>query len=141
MTSEIKVAVFVDHSTEGEANPWSYSIGSGLLKSKGRIGASWDNLNHVEAVELFMIEMALDRTHNFKITGLGKGDDCFAVTVTPKKYTTDYDVEFCVHHDLENPDDITAEMMIEALEDRIEDIKRCNETLEALGQVETFENY
>ena len=141
MTNQIRVAIFVDYSTEGDANPWSYSIQTGLPVSKGRIGASWDNLNHTEAIDLFMIEMELDLSHNYEVAMGVEGDHLFAVIIKPKKYITDYDVEFCVHHDLDNPDQITAEMMIEALEQRIEDIKYCNESLEAFGQGETFENY
>ena len=142
MTNQIKVVVYQDLKLAADVNPWRYTVKKGLpLLFGGMIGASWDNLNHVEAVELFMIEMDLDLTHNFTINAGEEGDDLFAVTITPKKYTTDYDVEFCVKHDLDSPDDITAEMMIEALEERLEDIKSCNVSLEAFGQGETFENY
>ena len=141
MADEIKVVIYIDKAVDADVNPWRYTVKKGLPLYGGMVGASWDNLNHVEAVELFMIEMALDLTHNFTIDAGEEGDDLFAVTITPKKYTTDYDVEFSVKHDLDNPDDITAEMMIEALEERIENIKSCNESLEAFGQGETFENY
>jgi hypothetical protein len=141
MPDTIKVAVYKDKKVADDANPWRYTVKKGLPLFGGMIGASWDNLNHVEAVELFMIEMDLDLSHNFAVDAGEEGDDLFAVTITPKKYTTDYDVAFCVNHDLDNPDDITPEMMIEALENRIENIKRCNESLEAFGQGDTFENY
>lgn len=141
MSGVIKVVVYKDKTVEADVNPWRYTVKKGLPLYGGMIGAAWDNLNHVEAVELFMIEMDLDLSHNFQIDAGDEGDDLFAVTITAKKYTTDYNVEFCVNHDLENPDDITAEMMIEALENRIEDIKKCNESLEAFGQGDTFENY
>tara|TARA_B110000495_G_C23017863_1_gene603263 strand:+ start:1134 stop:1574 length:441 start_codon:yes stop_codon:yes gene_type:complete len=146
MSDVIKVVVCKDWRVSDDVNPWRYIVKKGLPSHKtigngGRIGASWDNLNHVEAVELFMIEMDLDLTHNFTIDAGEDGDDLFSVTIKPKKYTTDYDIEFSVKHDLDNPDDITAEMMIEALEERLEDIKSCNVSLEAFGQGETFENY
>lgn len=141
MAGEIKVVIYIDKTVDADTNPWRYTVKKGLPLYGGMVGASWDNLNHVEAVELFMIEMALDLTHNFTVDAGEEGDDLFAVTITPKKYTTDYDILFSVNHDLDNPDDITAEMMIEALEERIENIKSCNESLEAFGQGETFENY
>jgi len=137
MTNEIRVAVYVDHSTEGEANPWSYNIQTGLPRSTGRIGASWDNLNHVEAIELFMIEMDLDLTHNYEVAMGGEGDDLFAVIIKPKKYTTDFDIAFSVSHDAE-PDDITTEMVIEALEQRIEEIKE--NAIHDFEMGDTFEN-
>ena len=145
MTSEIKVVVYKDSKVAEDVNPWRYTpstvtVKQGLPLNGGMIGASWDNLNHVEAVELLMIEMDLDLTHNFTIDAGGEGDDLFAVTITPKKYTTDYDIAFCVNHDVE-PEDITVEMIIEALENRIENIKRCNESLEPFLQRDTFENY
>ncbi len=141
MSDTLKAVIYVDKTVGVDSNPWRYTFKKGSPLYGGMIGASWDNLNHTEAIELFMIEMDFDLTHDFKIDAGGEGDDLFAVTITPKKYTTDYDVMFCVHHNLENPDDITPEMMIEALENRIESIKKCNESIEAFGQGDAFEDY
>ncbi len=145
MSDVIKVVVCKDWRVSDDVNPWRYIVKKGLPSHKtigngGRIGASWDNLNHVEAVELFMVEMDLDLTHNFTVDAGGEGDDLFAVTITPKKYTTDFDITFCVNHDVE-PSEITASVIIAALEERIENIKQSGEAFEAFGQGETFENY
>lgn len=138
MTSEIKVVVYKDSKADEDVNPWRYTVKKGLPLYGGMIGAAWDNLNHVEAVELLMIEMDLDLSHNFQIDAGGEGDDLFAVTITPKKYTTDFDMAFSVSHNVE-PEDITVEMIIESLEQRMEEIKE--NAIHDFEQGDTFENY
>lgn len=138
MAGEIKVVLYIDKTVDADVNPWRYTVKKGLPLYGGMVGASWDNLNHTEAVELFMIEMELDLTHNYTVDAGDEGDDLFAVTITPKKYTTDFDIAFSVKHDVE-PSEITTEMILESLEQRIEEIKKGDIHDFEMGI--TFENF